>query len=269
MPPAITPLDMLTGQEPVKVFLCHDGEHPESVFRLREQLLEAGFRAWLADADLQPGQDWRAETGRFLAKTDLMLVCISEKASKDRHLSEQLLVSLHLASERFDTGAILRDGVKAPFAVPTGRTDYSDLVSQLAKANMPRASAPAEPAPAPSLDEVVTEPQRAAAYEEDEALVRLDPFRKKPAPVRTGWQELMQRLGPGVWAAAALMVAVFGIMMWWWAGGSAHAQARPKSTEDTAAYANTEQSARLQPHPALPSSDKAQVAVVGSTKARR
>jgi hypothetical protein len=48
----------MANQKEPRIFLCHASDDKERVRELYRQLKEAGFRPWLDEEDLLPGQKW-------------------------------------------------------------------------------------------------------------------------------------------------------------------------------------------------------------------
>lgn len=86
---------------PLKVFLCHGSEDKQSVRDLRHRLLALGIDPWLDEEKILPGQDWKLEIERALRKSDIVLVCISQKTvSKTGFVQRELKEALDAAAER-------------------------------------------------------------------------------------------------------------------------------------------------------------------------
>lgn len=64
----------------LKVFLCHATEDKPSVRSLYSRLLRDSFDVWLDEENLIPGQNWALEISKAIKKTDIMLVCLSNKS---------------------------------------------------------------------------------------------------------------------------------------------------------------------------------------------
>ena len=43
---------------PLRVFLCHSSDDKQTIRKLRRRLQDDGFRPWLDEVDIKPGDDW-------------------------------------------------------------------------------------------------------------------------------------------------------------------------------------------------------------------
>ena len=109
---------------PLKVFLCHGSEDKPAMRELRNNLLTAGVEPWLDEEELLPGHDWRLEIQRALRRTDIALVCLSNKTvSKTGFVQREVKEALDAAAERPE-GQI--------FIIPA-RLDHCQLPDSLRK----------------------------------------------------------------------------------------------------------------------------------------
>jgi len=87
----------------LRVFLCHSSADKHHVRQLHAWLLQEGFEPWLDEEDLLPGDDWEYEIKRAVRRTDIMLVCLTEKAAcKIGFIQKEIKLALDCADERPD-----------------------------------------------------------------------------------------------------------------------------------------------------------------------
>ena len=61
-----------------KIFLAHASEDKEQVRDLYAQLAGRGFKPWLDEIDLLPGQNWQVEIARSIRESDIFVACLSQ-----------------------------------------------------------------------------------------------------------------------------------------------------------------------------------------------
>ena len=62
------------------VFLSHASEDKPAVRLLAKRLKDDGFDPWLDEERLLPGQNWELEIEQALRKSQVILLCFSEKS---------------------------------------------------------------------------------------------------------------------------------------------------------------------------------------------
>jgi hypothetical protein len=67
-----------------KIFLAHASEDKEQVRDLYARLAKRGFKPWLDEVDLLPGQNWQVEIARAIRESDIFIACLSQ-ASVNKH----------------------------------------------------------------------------------------------------------------------------------------------------------------------------------------
>lgn len=70
------------ADSPLRVFLCHASEDKPRVRELFTQLQQDGFRPWLDDVDLLPGQNWGLEISKALQSSHTVIVCLSGRSTE-------------------------------------------------------------------------------------------------------------------------------------------------------------------------------------------
>lgn len=90
-----------TGSRPLRVFLCHASADKPAVRELYERLRTDGMDPWLDEETLLPGQDWDLEIRKTVRASDVVLVCLSERAiSKAGYVQKEVSLVLDVADEQ-------------------------------------------------------------------------------------------------------------------------------------------------------------------------
>jgi hypothetical protein len=92
----------------LKVFLCHaSGDKPE-VRKLYHKLAKDGFKPWLDEEDLVPGQKWQLEIPKAVHSSDAVVVCLSNNSiTKTGYVQKEIRYALDAADERPDDAIFL------------------------------------------------------------------------------------------------------------------------------------------------------------------
>jgi tetratricopeptide (TPR) repeat protein len=86
---------------PAKVFLCHGSGDKPAVRELYRRLTSDGFRPWLDEEELIPGQRWETEIRKAVRESDVVLVCLSQRsASKEGFVQKEIRFALDTADEK-------------------------------------------------------------------------------------------------------------------------------------------------------------------------
>ncbi|HTU45154.1 MAG TPA: toll/interleukin-1 receptor domain-containing protein [Bryobacteraceae bacterium] len=84
-----------------QVFLCHSKGDKEIVKRIHSHLIDNGFRTWLDEADLLPGQEWDTEIKKAVRESDVVLVCLSKSSiTKEGYVQKEVKFALDVADEK-------------------------------------------------------------------------------------------------------------------------------------------------------------------------
>ncbi len=67
-----------------QIFLAHASEDKHSVRHLHAQLTGRGFKPWLDEIDLIPGQNWPVEIPKVIKQSDVFLACLSKNSVSKR-----------------------------------------------------------------------------------------------------------------------------------------------------------------------------------------
>ena len=85
----------------VRVFLCHASEDKPAIRALYKKFVAEGFRPWLDEEDLLPGEDWRHAITTQLRRTDAVVVCLSRQSvTKAGYVQKEIAVALDILAEQ-------------------------------------------------------------------------------------------------------------------------------------------------------------------------
>jgi hypothetical protein len=83
-----------------RVFLCHAHEDKEEVRRLYRQLTSWGFRPWLDEEDLLPGEDWNVVIRHAMRDAQVVLVCLSSRSNRRGYVQKEIVRAIDVADEQ-------------------------------------------------------------------------------------------------------------------------------------------------------------------------
>lgn len=85
----------------LSVFICHSSSDKPAARELYQRLKREGYEPWLDEEDLLPGQEWRKEIPKAVAKAHVVIVCLSETAvTKHGFVQKEIGYALDVASEQ-------------------------------------------------------------------------------------------------------------------------------------------------------------------------
>jgi hypothetical protein len=85
---------------PLQVFLCHSSSDKPAVRELYERLQADGFKPWLDEEDLMPGQEWQIEIPKAIHNSDVCIVCLSQGSIDKRgYVQKEIRFALDAADE--------------------------------------------------------------------------------------------------------------------------------------------------------------------------
>lgn len=85
----------------LRVFLCHASQDKAVVRGLYEEIVRWGYRPWLDEKMLLPGQEWKPEIKRAIAQTDIVIVCLSRTATvRSGFVQAEIRFALDVADEQ-------------------------------------------------------------------------------------------------------------------------------------------------------------------------
>ncbi len=83
-----------------QIFIAHASEDKPLVRELYAKLVEAGYKPWLDEEDLLPGQNWREEIPKALKNSDLFLACLSSTSiSKRGYIQREFKMAMDRLAE--------------------------------------------------------------------------------------------------------------------------------------------------------------------------
>ncbi|MEK6751511.1 MAG: toll/interleukin-1 receptor domain-containing protein [Chloroflexota bacterium] len=86
---------------PLRIFLCHSSNDKPMVRDIYQKLLNNGFRPWLDEKELLPGQDWNSEIINALRDSNVVILFLSkESVSKTGYLQKELRMAIDIAQEQ-------------------------------------------------------------------------------------------------------------------------------------------------------------------------
>lgn len=85
----------------LRVFLCHASADKPSVRILFRRLVADGVDAWLDQAKLLPGQNWKIEIPKAVTDSDIVIVCLSKNSiTKEGYVQKEIKAALDAADEK-------------------------------------------------------------------------------------------------------------------------------------------------------------------------
>ena len=84
----------------LKVFISYARSDQAKAHDLYKRLISDGLDAWIDKENLLPGQDWELEIRKFLRKTDVVVVCLSEKFNRAGFRQKEVRLALDSALEK-------------------------------------------------------------------------------------------------------------------------------------------------------------------------
>lgn len=88
---------------PLKIFLCHSSSDKSKVRDLYQRLERDGFKPWLDEEDLIPGQEWQTEIPKAVRSSDIVIICLSNNSiSKSGYVQREIKYALDVADEKIE-----------------------------------------------------------------------------------------------------------------------------------------------------------------------
>lgn len=85
----------------LRIFLCHSSKDKEEVRDLYNKLNSSGFRPWLDENELLPGQDWESEIRKAVRASHVVIVCLSTSSiTKEGYVQKEIRLALDAADEK-------------------------------------------------------------------------------------------------------------------------------------------------------------------------
>jgi formylglycine-generating enzyme required for sulfatase activity len=93
--------DIHKRTSPLRIFLCHSSGDKPAVRNLYQRLSSDGFDPWLDEEKLLPGQEWKIEIPKAVKTSDVVIVCLSQKAiNKSGYVQKEIKFALDKAEEQ-------------------------------------------------------------------------------------------------------------------------------------------------------------------------
>jgi hypothetical protein len=97
----IEPEKTSTSSDSPVVFLCHSSGDKAAVKRLDRRLRGDGFRTWLDENELLPGQEWDPAIKKAVRGADMVIVCLSGGSiTKAGYVQKEIRYVLDVAEEQ-------------------------------------------------------------------------------------------------------------------------------------------------------------------------
>ena len=85
----------------IQIFLAHASEDKPAVLALHERLKQAGYKPWLDEKDLIPGQNWRSVIPKAIADSQLFIACLSQRSiAKQGFVQREFKMALNQYADR-------------------------------------------------------------------------------------------------------------------------------------------------------------------------
>lgn len=90
----------MKAKSDLQIFLAHAKEDKPQVRKLYQKLQAAGYRPWMDEEDLLPGQNWQDEITRTLRTSDFFLACLTQHSvTKRGYVQRELREALDLCAD--------------------------------------------------------------------------------------------------------------------------------------------------------------------------
>jgi hypothetical protein len=84
-----------------RVFLAHASEDKPPVREIHSKLEAQGFKPWLDEIDLLPGQNWQVEIPKAIRESDIFVACLSLlSVSKQGYVQREFRTALNVYAEK-------------------------------------------------------------------------------------------------------------------------------------------------------------------------
>ncbi|MDJ0581766.1 AAA-like domain-containing protein [Crocosphaera sp.] len=83
-----------------QIFIAHASEDKPLVRELYSKLVQAGYKPWLDEEELLPGQNWTEEIPKALKNSDLFIACLSSTSiSKRGYIQREFKMAMEMLAE--------------------------------------------------------------------------------------------------------------------------------------------------------------------------
>lgn len=128
--PASEPVEDLPASEqdlsePLSVFLSYAREDRDRVVALYQRLEQEGFRPWMDEMDLLPGETWRLAIRKVIREADVFLVLLSQHSSKRGFIQKEIRMGIETWEERPEGDIFLIPALLEPTEIPERLRDIN------------------------------------------------------------------------------------------------------------------------------------------------
>src|SRR5438552_3982352 len=84
----------------MKVFLSHARKDAELARKLAARLTRAGFKVWLSEDQIAPGENWATKTGKALEASELMVILLTPRSMESDSVRQN--IEFALGSKKYE-----------------------------------------------------------------------------------------------------------------------------------------------------------------------
>jgi hypothetical protein len=85
----------------MKIFLAHASEDKALVRDLYSKLRSHGFKPWLDEEDIVPGEEWPTEIPKAIRESDIFIACLSQQSVRKKgYVQREFRLALETCAER-------------------------------------------------------------------------------------------------------------------------------------------------------------------------
>lgn len=96
-------MNKVSKKQFAKIFICYCRMDSNAVNSLYSHLRSDGMDVWLDTENLQPGQNWQHEIRKAILKSEVVLVCLSQKFNEQQgYRHKELKLALEKAKMLYD-----------------------------------------------------------------------------------------------------------------------------------------------------------------------
>ena len=121
---------MTSLKQKVSVFFTYAHQDKKLVFKLYQRMVRDGINVWLDSERLEPGQNWQYEIRKAILKSDVVLVCLSQKFNEQHGYRHE---EVKLA---FEKANLMDDGEIFIIPVRLEKCDMPESLSHLHRVDL-------------------------------------------------------------------------------------------------------------------------------------
>jgi formylglycine-generating enzyme required for sulfatase activity len=108
-----------SAQAAAQIFLCYARQDEDAVIELYQRLSAAGFKPWMDQEDIYPGEQWQGSIERAIQQSDFFVACLSTHAvSRRGFLQREIKGALERWQEKLHSDIYLIPARLEPCEVP-------------------------------------------------------------------------------------------------------------------------------------------------------